>query len=96
MDDELFRREGTVVLRQRLAPGAASEWHRDEHHRVTVVLRGQALRIEFRDNRPSITVKVAPGQVDRDQPLADPHRAVNVGDEPYEEVVVRLPRLSEA
>ena len=94
-DGELFRRDGTVVLRQCLAPGEASDWHRDEHHRVTVVLRGQELRIEFRDERPSLTVKVAPGQVDWDEPLADLHRAVNVGGEPYEEVVIRISHPAE-
>ena len=71
MDSEVFRRDGTVVRRQCLAPGEASDWHRDEHHRVTFVLCGQELRIEFRDGRPSLTVKVAPGQVDWDEPLAD-------------------------
>src|SRR5262245_20978500 len=30
-------------------PGEATKWHTDPLHRVSVVLKGEALRIEFRD-----------------------------------------------
>jgi quercetin dioxygenase-like cupin family protein len=72
----------------RLAPGAAMPWHSDPFERVTVVLRGDALAIEYRDGGPSERIALAAGQVDWDKPTARVHRAVNVGEEPYEEVTV--------
>ena len=43
----LHHRGNYLVRRQRLAPGEASPWHHDPFHRVTVVLSGDLLRIEF-------------------------------------------------
>ena len=63
-------------------------WHRDPYHRVTVVLSGDALAIEYRDGGVSQRFDVAPGQVDWDEPGERIHRGVNVGDQPYEEVTV--------
>lgn len=71
-----------------LAPGEAARWHRDPFHRVSVVFKGDILAIEFRDGRPGQHVKVAPGQVDWDEPCDRVHRAVNIGDMPYEEITV--------
>jgi Domain of unknown function DUF29 len=84
----LHRRGTTLVRRLCLAPGEAMPWHTDPFERVTVVLRGDALAIEYRDGGPSERVALAPGQVDRDEPTARVHRAVNVGEQPYEEVTV--------
>lgn len=45
----LHHRGNILVRRQRLAPGEATPWYRDPFHRVTVVLGGDLLSIEFRD-----------------------------------------------
>jgi hypothetical protein len=63
-------------------------WHRDPFHRVTVVLSGDAIAVEFRDSGETYRIIVAPGQVDWDEPTTAVHRAVDVGTQPYEEVVV--------
>ena len=63
-------------------------WHRDPFHRVTVVLGGDALAIEYRDEREQHPVEVTPGQVDWDEPTDQVHRGVNVGQQPYEEITV--------
>jgi quercetin dioxygenase-like cupin family protein len=91
MNEEiLFQRGTTLVRRMVLAPGEAMPWHHDPHHRVTVIVRGDAIGIEHRDGRPGERYAVRPGQVDWDEPTADVHRGVNVGTETYEEVVVFL------
>jgi hypothetical protein len=55
---------------------------------VSIVLKGKALAIEFRYGRPTIEIKVSPGQADWDEPRRHVHRAVNIGDLPYEEITV--------
>lgn len=87
-DETLFQRGTTLVRRLRLVPGEAMPWHRDPFHRVTVVLHGDALAIEYRDGRESERFEVAPGQVDWDEPTDRVHRGVNVGARPYEEITV--------
>jgi quercetin dioxygenase-like cupin family protein len=87
-DEVLFHRGTTLVRRLRLAPGEALPWHRDPYHRVTVVLHGDALAIEFRDGSESEHVQVAPGQVDWDEPTERLHRGINAGEQPYEEITV--------
>ena len=88
IDEVLFQRGTTLVRRLHLAPGEAMPWHRDPFHRVTVVLHGDALAIEYRDSGELRRVQVAPGQVDWDEPTDRMHRGVNVGEQPYEEVAV--------
>ncbi len=89
MPEELLHRRGTtLVRRQRLAAGETTKWHRDPCHRVSVVLKGEALSIEFRDGRPPIRVELAPGMVDWDEPSDKIHRAVNIGAIPYEEITI--------
>lgn len=87
-DEVLFKRGTTLVRRMHLAPGEAMPWHRDPFHRVTVVLNGDELAIEYRDGSKSQRFTVTPGQVDWDEPTDHIHRGVNVGDVPYEEVTV--------
>ena len=87
-DEPLFQRGTTYVRRLRLAPGEAMPWHRDLHHRVTVVLHGDALAIEYRDGDQREHFEVKPGQVDWDEPMKRIHRGVNVGTEAYEEITV--------
>jgi quercetin dioxygenase-like cupin family protein len=88
VEERLFQRGTTLVRRLCLAPGGAMQWHRDPFHRVTVVLRGDALAIEYRDGGESDRFKVTPGQAGWDEPTDRVHRGVNVGDEPYEEITV--------
>ncbi|HET9909603.1 MAG TPA: hypothetical protein VFQ23_23350 [Anaerolineales bacterium] len=89
MEDEvLIRRGNTLVRRLQLEAGEAMPWHRDPFHRVTVILQGSAIAIEFRDGSKEERFTVRAGQVDWDEPTDRLHRGVNVGDEPYEEITV--------
>jgi len=89
MIEETLHHRGTILVRRMvLEPGEATRWHRDPFHRVSVVFRGTALAIEFRDGSPPKHIPVAAGQVDWDEPGERAHRAVNVGEGPYEEVTV--------
>jgi len=83
----LHHRGNYLVRRQRLAPGEATPWHRDPFHRVTVVLSGDLLNIEFRDGGKTQACKITVGEVDWSDPSDRVHRAVNVGQEVFEEVV---------
>lgn len=89
-EEVLFRRGTTLVRRLSLPPGEALPWHRDPFHRVTVVLQGDALTIEYRDGAPSHHIRLSPVQVDWDEPTDRIHRAVNVGERLYEEITVFL------
>ena len=88
IEETLHHRGTTLVRRLYLEPGEATRWHVDPFHRVSVVLRGEVLAIEFRNGRPAVEVRVSPGQVDWDEPGDHIHRAMNIGDVPYEEVTV--------
>ena len=89
MEDEvLIRRGNTLVRRLHLEAGEAMPWHRDPFHRVTVILQGSAIAIEYRDGSKGERFTVTPGQVDWDEPTDRVHRGVNVGEEPYEEITV--------
>ena len=83
----LHHRGNVLVRRQRLQPGEASPWHRDPFSRMTVVLSGDLLKIEFRDGAEAQMWKVTVGEVDWSEPSDRVHRAVNVGNEVFEEVV---------
>lgn len=87
-EEVLCRRGTTLVRRMRLAPGESMPWHRDPYHRVTVVLSGDFLVIEFRDGGKPLQVEVTAGQADWDEPTDRVHRAVNAGLQPYEEITV--------
>jgi len=89
-DEVLFRHGTTLVRRLRLAPGEATPWHRDPHHRVSVVLSGDLLAIEFRDGGAAERIELTPGQTDWDEPLDRVHRALNIGRFVYEEVTTFL------
>jgi hypothetical protein len=89
MEDEVrYRRDRVLVRRLRLAPGEATPWHHDPYHRVTVIVGGAALAIEYRDGGASDQCAVVAGQVDWDEPTARVHRGVNVGADPYEEITI--------
>jgi hypothetical protein len=87
-DEILYHHETTLVRRLILAPGEATHWHRDVCERVSVVLSGNALEIEFPDGSTFERIAIAAGQVDWDIPSERINRAVNVGAVPYEEVTV--------
>jgi len=87
-EEVLIRRGTTLVRRMRLEPGEAMPWHRDPYHRVTVVLHGSELGIEDRDSGEIERFAVTPGETGWDEPTDRVHRGVNVGTEPYEEVVI--------
>jgi quercetin dioxygenase-like cupin family protein len=87
-EEILFQRGTTLVRRMTLAPGEAMPWHRDPFHRVTVVLHGTALAIEYRDGADRHEFEVTPGEAGWDEPTDRVHRGVNVGDMPYEEIAV--------
>jgi quercetin dioxygenase-like cupin family protein len=75
MNDEILLHHGTTMVRRlRLSPSDAMPWHRDPFHRVTVVLSGDALSIEYRDGGESHHVEVTPGQVEWEEPSARVHR----------------------
>lgn len=77
MTEETLHHWGTTLVRRMLLePGEATRWHIDPFHRVSVALKGDTLAIEFRDGRPSIEVRVPPGQVDWDEPGA-PYSSCN-------------------
>ena len=80
-EKRLFQRGTTLVRRLHLAPGEAMPWHRDPFHRLTVVLHGDALAIEYRDGGEGHWFEVTPGQADWDEPTDRVHRAVNVGEQ---------------
>jgi quercetin dioxygenase-like cupin family protein len=83
----LHHRGNYLVRRQRLAPGEATPWHHDPFHRVTVVLSGDHLSIEFRDGAEAAPWNITVGEVDWSEPTDRVHRAVNVGKEVFEEIV---------
>lgn len=83
----ITRRDDIVIRRMVLEPSEAMPWHTDPCRRFTVVVRGELLRIEFRDSGKSVEVPVKPGQADWDEPEPRAHRGVNAGATTYEEVV---------
>lgn len=85
--ETITRRDDLVIRRLVLEPGEATPWHTDSCHRFTVVIRGEALRIEFLATGEQIAVALHPGLVDWDAPEPRVHRGVNTGSGPYEEVV---------
>jgi quercetin dioxygenase-like cupin family protein len=87
-DEVVFRHGTTVVRRLRLAPGEAMPWHRDPFHRVAVIVKGDLLSVEYRDRGESQRFAVRPGQVEWEESIARVHRAVNVGEQLYEQVTI--------
>ena len=78
----------TLVNRLVLEPGEATAWHSDPFLRVTVIVRGEALAIEYLDEGEVQRFSVSPGQTDWEEPTERGHRAVNVGSTAYEEVTI--------
>lgn len=85
--ETITRRDDLVIRRLVLEPGEAMAWHTDACRRFSVVVRGERLRIEYRDSGEQLTVPVQPGMADWDEPDDRVHRGVNTGATAYEEVV---------
>jgi quercetin dioxygenase-like cupin family protein len=89
--DLLHHRGNTLVRRLRLEPGQATPWHHDPFHRVTVVVSGDALDIEFKDGGESVPWQpIMAGEVHWLEPSDRVHRAVNIGKVLFEEVTTFL------
>ena len=89
MIHEIISQRGTTLVKHLvLEPGEATAWHRDPFNRVTVIVRGDALAIEYTDGAEPQRISVSAGQVDWDAPTERKHRAVNVGVTTYEEVAI--------
>ena len=86
--ETLSQRGTTLIRRLILEPGMATPWHVDPFHRISVVVRGAVLTIEYRDGRECERVEVVVGEADWDAPTDRVHRAVNVGRTTYEEVTI--------
>jgi len=78
--------DALLIRRLVLEPGEAMYWHTDLCRRFTVVVQGSRLAIEYADGA-AMEVAVHPGLADWDEPDPRLHRAVNLGAEPFEEVV---------
>ena len=87
-EETLLQRGTTLVRRLVLEPGEATAWHVDPYYRVSIIIRGNALSIEYRNGEETRRVEVAAGQADWDDPTDKIHRAVNVGEDTYEEVTI--------
>src|SRR4051812_31071894 len=85
-EEHYIIRDTFLVRRLTLAPGEAIRWHKDPFHRVSVVLSGECLLIEYRNGAADVRVAVTPGQVDWEEPGDRIHRAINDSSQLYEEV----------
>jgi quercetin dioxygenase-like cupin family protein len=89
MSEEILYEKGHVLVRRAiLEPGESSEWHTDACDRVTTIVSGDRLAIEFRDSGNLQEFDVRIGQVGWDEPTSEVHKAINIGRQRYEEVVI--------
>jgi hypothetical protein len=86
--ETITQRADLIIRRHILEPGESLPWHTDLCHRFTVVVRGEALSIEYRDSGEIETFSVHPGLADWDGPQSRVHRGTNTGTVPYEEVII--------
>jgi hypothetical protein len=86
----LDHRDNYLVRRLRLPPGDATPWHRDLFHRVTVVLGEDLLDIEYKDGGETNRETITSGEVHWLEPTDRAHRAVNVGQQTFEEITTFL------
>jgi hypothetical protein len=84
----ITKRDDLLIRRLILEPGEAMPWHTDSCHRFTVAVRGDLLRIEFRDTDEHASVAVHVGMAEWDEPESRVHRGVNAGSSVYEEIVL--------
>jgi hypothetical protein len=86
--ETITQRAELIIRRHILQPGEALPWHTDLCHRFTVVVRGEALSIEYQDSDEVENFAVYPGMADWDEPQPKVHRGINTGSVPYEEVII--------
>ena len=86
--ETITERADLIIRRHILEPGEALPWHTDRCHRFTVVVRGEMIKIEYRDSDEVQSIPVHPGLADWDEPQPKVHRGINVGTVPYEEVIM--------
>ena len=72
MFEETISRRGTTLVRRLvLEPGEVTSWQVDPLHRVTVIVRGEALAIEYRDGGETERIEVCAGKrTGMHQPIA--------------------------
>ena len=59
---EMISEDETLLIRRMiLAPGEASDWHKDNSKRFTVIVSGDRLGIEYRDTAEVVEFDVGPG-----------------------------------
>lgn len=65
MHTDVITHTGDLLIRRLiLEPGEPMHWHADRCRRFTVVVRGEALAIEYQDTGETIEVAVEPGLAD--------------------------------
>jgi hypothetical protein len=89
MQETLLHHYGNYLVRRlRLPPGEATRWHCDPFHRVTVILSGDILDVEYRDGSKTERFEVSVGEAHWQEPTSLVHRAINSGGQVYEEVTI--------
>ena len=88
ISETISQRTDLIIRRHILEPGEALPWHSDLCHRFSVVIRGEAIAIEYRDSKEIETITVHAGLADWDAPHPKIHRAINIGKVPFEEIII--------
>ena len=88
ISETISQRTDLIIRRHILEPGEALPWHSDLCHRFSVVIRGEAIAIEYRDSKEIETIPVQAGLADWDAPQPKIHRAINIGKVPFEEIII--------
>jgi hypothetical protein len=83
----ITERDDLLIRRLILDPGEPMFWHIDACHRFSVVVRGSQLAIEYKDSGEVLEFEVYPGMAGWETPEERVHRAINKGNDTYEEVV---------
>lgn len=84
----ITERANVIIRRHILEPGETLPWHTDLCHRFSVIIRGDSIAIEYRDSKDIKKISVHPGLAEWDAPQPKVHRAINIGEVPYEEVII--------
>lgn len=85
--ETLTDRNDMLIHRATLKPGEATQWHTDACHRFSVVVHGSRLAIEYADNGETEEFDAPTGEADWNEPEPRLHRAINIGESIFEEVV---------
>src|SRR5215470_13874250 len=88
ISETISQRTDLIIRRHILDPGETLPWHTDLCHRFSVIIRGEAIAIEYGDSKEIKAIPVHPGLAEWDAPQPRVHRAVNTGKVPYEEVII--------